>query len=114
LLREGERANGVVTESEAVNLTYGGFSAHELVIEVHFPDGSQTELREKVNVADIGVLRGQVGDVLPVRYDPDDQSDVVIDVPALQAEADEKQRRLHEAAVARGRQALGGASDSPD
>ena len=111
LLREGARANGVVTESEDVNLTYGGFSAHQLVLEVHFPDGSQTELREKVQVADIGVLRGQVGDVLPVRYDPEDPSDAVIDVPALQAEAEEKQRRLHEQAVARGRRALG---DSPD
>ena len=113
LLHEGAQASGVVTESTDVNLTYGGFSAHELVVEVHFPDGSQTELREKVNVADIGALRGQVGDVLPVRYDPDDRSAVAIDVPALRAEADEKARRLNEEAVARGRRALGGEGDSP-
>ena len=83
-----------------------------LVLEVHFPDGSQAELREKVHVADIGALRGRVGDVLPVRYDPDDQSAVVIDVPAIRAEVDEAKWQLDQQAVARGRRALEGEVDA--
>ena len=108
LLREGARADAVVTDREGVNLTDGGFTAHKLVLEVHFPDGTQGELQEKVDVADIGALRGWVGDVLPVRYDPEDRSAVVIDVPAIRAEVDEAQQRRDREAVARGRHALEG------
>jgi hypothetical protein len=113
LLRDGAHADAVVTEHQGVRHTEGGWSAYELVLEVHFPDGSQAELRERVDVADIGKLRGRVGDVLPVRYDPEDRSAVVIDVPAIRAEVDEARRRLDEEAVARGRRALAGEVDKP-
>jgi hypothetical protein len=77
------------------------------------PDGPQAELRQKVNVADIGALRGRVGDVLPVRYDPEDRSELAIDVPAIRAEVEGAERRLNEEAVARGRRALEGEADAP-
>jgi hypothetical protein len=92
-------------------MTSGGWSAFKLVLEVHFPDGSQAELRETVHLADIGAIRGRVGDVLTVRYDPEDQSAVVIDVPAIRAEVDEAERQLKQEAVARGRRVLEG--DAP-
>jgi hypothetical protein len=113
LLREGARADAVVLERTGVSLTPGGFSAHKLVLEVHFPDGSQAELQEKVNVADIGALRGAVGDVLPVRYDPDDHSAMALDVPAIQAEHDEAQRRRDQQAVTQARRAIDGKVQAP-
>jgi hypothetical protein len=113
LLREGARADAVVTGREAVNLTYGGFSAYELVLEVHFPDGSRAELREQVDAADLGRLHGQVGDVLPVRYDPENPSEMVVDVPAIQAQNEEEGRRLDQEAVARGRRSLEGDGGAP-
>jgi hypothetical protein len=50
----------------------------KLLLEVRFPDGSTAELREKVNLTDIGPVMVKAGDILPVRYDPDDHSAVVI------------------------------------
>jgi hypothetical protein len=58
-------------------------------------------------------LHGQVGDVLPVRYDPENRSEMVIDVPAIQAQAEEATRRLDQEAVARGRRSLEGEADAP-
>jgi hypothetical protein len=113
LLRDGARADAVVTECEGANLTHGGWSALQLVVEVKFPDGSRAELREKVDVADIGVLRGRVGAVLPVRYDPHDRSAMALDVPAIRAEVEEATRRRDREAVARGRRLLEGGSDAP-
>ena len=113
LMREGAQAQAVVTGREGVNLTEGGWSAYKLVLEVHFPDGAQAEVQEKVHVADIGALRGRVGDVLPVRYDPEDRSEVMIDVPAIQAEGDAKRRRLDDEAVAAGRRRLEGQIEPP-
>jgi hypothetical protein len=113
LLRDGTRAEGVVLEREGANLTQHGFSAFKLVLEVRFPDGSRSELREKLDVEDIGLLHGRVGDVLPVRYDPDDHSALAIDVPALRAELESARRRRDEEAVARGRRRLDCAVDPP-
>jgi hypothetical protein len=108
LLREGAQGQGVVTEREGANLTAGGFSAYKLVLEVRFPDGSQTEVRERINQTDIGPVRVMVGDLLPVRYDPRDQSSVVIDTPAIRAQAEEKQQRVDQESIARARRELGG------
>jgi hypothetical protein len=113
LLREGARAEAVVTDRQGASLTTHGYSAIDLALEVHFPDGSRAGLRERVDVADIGLLHGNVGDVLPVRYDPRDQSAVVIDVPAIRAELDDTMRRRDQEAVARGRRVLEGQIDAP-
>jgi Protein of unknown function (DUF3592) len=112
LLRDGAQAKAVVTACQGVNLTEGGFSAYDLVLEAHFPDGSTGELREKVGVEDIGKLRGRVGDVLPVRYDPEDRSAAVV-TPAIRAELEDAAHRLDEEAVARGRQQLEGGGGAP-
>jgi hypothetical protein len=111
LLREGAHADAVVTERKGARHTTGGWSAYDLVLEVHFPDGSVSELRDRIDVEDIGMLRGQVGDVLPVRYDPNDLSAVVLDAPAIRAQLDEAQQRLDQEAVARGRRTLEGEVD---
>lgn len=112
VLRDGARAEAVVLEREGANLSQHGFSAYKLVLEVRFPDGSRSELREKVDVGDIGLLHGNVGDVLPVRYDPDDRSAMAIDLPALRDQLDAAQRRRDEDAVARGRRRIG-STDEP-
>ena len=105
LLRGGAQADAVVTECQGANLTDGGFAAYKLLVEVHFPDGSQAEVREKVQQTDIGPTLIAVGDVVPVRYDPSNRS-VVIDTPAIRAKADEKTRRIQQESVARARRTI--------
>jgi hypothetical protein len=51
---------------------------------VHFDDGSTVEIARKAD------LYGWVteGDILPVRYDPEDRSKIEVDAPALRAQSD--------------------------
>jgi hypothetical protein len=108
LLREGAQAEAVVTEHQVATLNEGGAATFKLVLEVHFPDGSRAELREKVRVTDIGYLGGRPGQVLPVRYDPDDRSDIALDMPAIIAAREEAEQQSNQEAIARGREMLGG------
>jgi hypothetical protein len=97
-----------VTESQAANIVDAGASAFKLELEVQFPDGEKAQMREKVSLTDIGPVMVKVGDILPVRYDPEDRSAVVVDAPAIRAQSDEKRRQLDQAAVERARRELGG------
>ncbi len=105
LLREGAEGHAVVLESQGVNIVAGGASAFKLLLEVHFSDGSTAELRQKFNLTDARVMIS-VGDILPIRYDPDDHSAVVIDAPAIRAMRDEKHRTSDLEAVERARRRL--------
>jgi hypothetical protein len=107
LLREGAQAQAVVTECEGANLTHNGFSNWALVLEIHFEDGSTAEMHDKVSKSDVAPLL-KVGDILPVRYDPDDHSDAVVDTPAVKAGADETRTAAQEAAVEQARRQLDG------
>ncbi len=105
LLREGAQAQAVVTQCEGADLTHNGFSNHKLVLEIHFEDGSTAEIHDKVSKTDVAPLL-KVGDILPVRYDPDDPSDALVDTPAIKAETDEKQSASQAAAVEQARRQL--------
>jgi hypothetical protein len=107
LLRNGAQARAIVTESKAANIVDGGASAFKLALEVQFPDGSKAPMREKVSLTDIGPVMVNVGDILPVRYDPEDRSTVVVDAPAIRAQSDQKRSQIDQAAVERARRELG-------
>ena len=108
LLREGAEGQAVVLESKGVNIVAGGASEFKLLLEVRFSDGSTAEHREKVKLTEIGPVMVKAGDILPVRYDPEDHSEVMVDAPAMRAKADEKQRTGQLEAVERARRELEG------
>lgn len=85
LLRRGATAQGVVTgHKEIAHEEHGGEVAYSLRVRVRFEDGTETEIVHRwTRRAKVGVLR--VGDKVPVRYDPDDHSKAVLDMPALEA-----------------------------
>lgn len=85
LLKHGVSGHGVVTShKEIAHDQYGGELDYSMHIRVRFEDGTETEIVHRwTNRHTVGSLR--VGDKVPVRYDPDDHSKVVIDMPALEA-----------------------------
>lgn len=92
LWHQGAQAKGVVTESKMVpwlslgwgsgsssSTLLGSKSLYRLKLLVRFPDGSEREvklLRKAYNPI-------PVGRTYPVRYDPNNLSNVVIDTPAF-------------------------------
>jgi hypothetical protein len=86
LLEKGERGKGVVTRrrdqvAESSNSVYS--IRFELRGHVKFPDGTESQFRsEMLSSHKVGDLRE--GAIVPVRYDADDHSKVVIDVIALE------------------------------
>jgi hypothetical protein len=85
LLKHGAATHGVVTgHKEIAQDQYGSELDYSIHVEVRFEDGSETEIVHRwTKRAKVGILR--VGDKVPVRYDPDDHSKAVIDMPALEA-----------------------------
>ncbi|MBV8194374.1 MAG: hypothetical protein JOY80_02480 [Candidatus Dormibacteraeota bacterium] len=72
---------------------------YDLTLRVHFGDGTSADIARHV-----GDIRGtdltfSVGDIVPVRFDPDDRSTVEIDVDAMHAAKAESQRRLDDGMV---------------
>lgn len=108
LLRDGAQAQAIVREQEGAGFTRNGYTADKLVLEVHFEDGSQAEVRDKVDKEDVGYRLIKVGDILPVRYDPEDRSEAVVDVPAIRAQQEESRGQMGQGAVARARRELDG------
>jgi hypothetical protein len=108
LLRDGAQAQAIVKEQEGANFSRNGFSADKLVLEVHFEDGSQAVVSDKVDKEDAGYVLIKVGDILPVRYDPENRSDAVVDVAAVRAQAEESRRQRDQDTLARARRELDG------
>src|SRR5262245_3845970 len=81
LWREGAQTEGVVEKlwwHSKLQGTYG------IELRVKFPDGATADVKERFLETDHqGFLSD--GDVVPVRYDPSDLSEVRLDVPALEA-----------------------------
>jgi hypothetical protein len=88
LYREGAQTEGVIIKATAVQDPKSVDPGYEVVVRAKFPDGSTTEFTQ-------GRLLGcmfpdttgtpYVGQVVPVRYDESDHSNVVVDIPALEA-----------------------------
>ena len=85
LLKHGVAIQGVVTShKEIAHDQFGGELDYSIHVRVRFPDGGETEIVHRwTKHAEVGSLR--VGDKVPVRYDPDDRSKAVIDMPVLEA-----------------------------
>lgn len=108
LLRHGVAGQGVVTShKEIAHDQYGGELDYSIHVKVRFEDGTETEIVNRwTKRAKVGVLR--VGDKVPVRYDADDHSKAVLDMPALEAaharkiaEAEATLKRFEQARIAK-------------
>jgi hypothetical protein len=79
-------AEGAQTEGLVVKLIDDDQNRiwYHVVVRAKFPDGTATEFKShQLAHSDVGELFE--GSVVPVRYDPSDQSKIVLDVPALEA-----------------------------
>jgi hypothetical protein len=107
LLESGARGQGVVSRHEMIARSQFGdeiwYSVH---VRFRFDDGTETEISQGCAREKIGML--EVGDKVPVRFDPKDHSAVVLDVPALEtryrekvAAADAARKRADDEKIAR-------------
>lgn len=111
LLREGTPGRAVVLSSEWKRFDVkAGRLAHRLTLEVHYADGTTARIERSVSALEVGGAH-TVGDVLPVRYDPADHTDVEIDVPALKAAQRSQDDLLGEKRIAQARASLAPAGE---
>ena len=104
LQREGEEAAGVLIETGAL---------HGKLL-VRYPDGSEIEVRIGNPFGDNTDPRWRVGQKLPVRYDPDDLTNVVVDKNELKAALKQTSHRIEEQARERAIRDLRGEKDDDD
>ena len=85
LLKHGVEGQGVVTShKEIAHDQYDSELDYSIRVRVRFPDGGETEIVHRwTKRGKVGILR--VGDKVPVRYDADDHSKAILDMPALEA-----------------------------
>ena len=86
--REGETAAGVLVEA--------GLLRGKLL--VRFPDGAEQEVSIGNPFGDNTDGRWRIGQKLPVRFDPDDRTNVVVDKAALKAALEQASTRVNEQA----------------
>jgi hypothetical protein len=108
LLRHGVAGQGVVTKHKEIARSEAGIELdYSVHVRVRFEDGTETEIVHRwTKRAKVGLLR--VGDKVPVRYDADDHSKAVLDMPALEAaharkiaEAEATLKQYEEARIAK-------------
>lgn len=90
LLKHGAETQGVVTNHKEISHDqFGSEIDYSMHVRVKFKDGTETEIIHRwTNRHKVGSLR--VGDKVPVRYNPDDHTKAVIDIPALEALHEQK------------------------
>jgi Lon protease (S16) C-terminal proteolytic domain/Protein of unknown function (DUF3592) len=89
LLRSGARGQGVVSRHEMIARSqFGDETWYSVHVRFRFDDGTETEISQGCARDKIGML--EVGDKVPVRFDPGDHSAVALDMPALEARHQEK------------------------
>ena len=86
LQRQGEKAVGVLLDA---GLLHGN-------LLVRFPDGKEIEVKIGNPFGDNTDSRWRVGQKLPVRYDPDDLTNVVVDKAAIKAAQNQATHRMEE------------------
>jgi hypothetical protein len=115
-MRDGAQAQGLVLEAKQFGHTDVGEGPgmgifFELKLRVQFDDGTTEDITRRVRRASLGGTSGAIGgtvnagDLLPVRYDPEDRSKIEIDSAAVKQgkEADREyanQRREERLAAA--------------
>jgi hypothetical protein len=93
-MRDGAQAQGLVLEAKQFGHTDVGEGPgmgifFELKLRVQFDDGTTEDITRRVRRASLGGTSGAIGgtvnagDLLPVRYDPEDRSKIEIDSAAV-------------------------------
>jgi hypothetical protein len=85
--RDGAQIHGVLVESDADKVP--GANSYHVNVHVTFEDGTTTEFTDRLHPGDAG-LRG-LGAVVPVRYDPLDRSNIVVDEAQMRDDAETAQ-----------------------
>jgi hypothetical protein len=89
LLTSGARGQGVVSRHEMLARTqFGAETWYSVHVLFRFDDGTETEITQGCARDRVGML--EVGDKVPVRFDPEDHSKVALDMPALEARHQDK------------------------
>jgi hypothetical protein len=104
LQRQGEKAAGVLIDTGTLHGT----------LLVRYPDGSENEVRIGNPFGDNTDGRWRVGQKLPVRYDPNDPTSVVVDKAALKGALKQTTQRIEEQARAEAISALRGEKNDDD
>lgn len=77
LMRDGAIADSIVVETTLRFPSARPTASTDYRLQVHFDDGSKTTVIRRENATSLGWPRA--GDILPVRYDPEDRSKIEID-----------------------------------
>lgn len=89
LLTSGARGQGVVSRHEMIARSqFGAETWYSVHVRFRFDDGTETEITQGCARHKVGML--EVGDKVPVRFDPEDHSKAVLDMPAMEARHQEK------------------------
>jgi hypothetical protein len=109
LLRDGAQARALVTEAKIIGQSDIGAGSPtgyaKVKLKVQFDDGTTSEIARWVNFARVG-RRVSEGVILPVRYDPEDRTKIVIDSRSIKRGREAARADMKKRAVARGEQEL--------
>lgn len=84
LLANGARGQGVVSQHQTIARSqFGSESWYTVHVRFRFDDGTETEITQSCTREKVGIL--DIGDKVPIRFDPQNHSAVVLDIPALEA-----------------------------
>lgn len=114
LSRNGVQAQALVLEQKvyAIDRNTGGASACRYTLRVKFEDGTTSEISYRVFGTKLAAA--DVGDLIPVRYDPADRSKIELDRQEISAQKKARARDLNAEAIARGEKALEGSSTAAE
>jgi hypothetical protein len=90
----GEQAQGVITDVTIRRVSESAGLDFDMQVRIHYPEGTAADRRLKADGSDM--VQPQIGETLPLRFDPEDRAKVVIDFTALSA----RQQRLNDDAIA--------------
>jgi hypothetical protein len=95
LYKKGIAARGVIVKRSHGTYRDIRFGYYQVTTRLQLPDDSTTERTDMLTANDDGEFNE--GDMIPVRYDPNDHSKFVIDFPLIEAREKERQAQLQAA-----------------
>src|ERR1700684_1805572 len=121
LMRDGAHAQALVVEVKQFGHTAVGEGPgmgifFELKLRVQFDDGTTEDITRRVRLSSLGGSSGAIGgtvsagDLMPVRYDPEDRSKIEIDSAAVKESKEAARESLKRRASQRGEERLAAAS----
>jgi hypothetical protein len=98
LSREGAEAEAVVTSAElyqeGMRANWGTGFTYDVGMRVHFEDGTTAEIVRRIGGMAGTDLKFNVGDIVPVRYDPRNRGRIELDEDALRASQGQAREEL--------------------